>query len=114
MIKTKEELLNHFSDINLMYNNPFMYQTLSNMIDELLEQQPCEDCISRKEIIDEIDRYIEKAQSTGTKDDFISFQELVVKQLPSVTPSRPRGKWIGEESLDVLIITIFVLTVEQI
>ena len=39
MIKTKQELLNHFSDINEMYNNPFMYQTLSNMIDELLEQQ---------------------------------------------------------------------------
>ena len=40
MIKTKQELLNHFSDINEMYNNPFMYQTLSNMIDELLEQEP--------------------------------------------------------------------------
>ena len=40
MIKTKQELLNHFSDINDMYNNSFMYQTLSNMIDELLEQQP--------------------------------------------------------------------------
>ena len=51
MIKTKQELLNHFSDINEMYNNPFMYQTLSNMIDELLEQQPCEDCISREDAI---------------------------------------------------------------
>ena len=36
MIKTKQELLNHFSDINDMYNNSFMYQTLSNMIDELV------------------------------------------------------------------------------
>lgn len=44
MIKTKQELLNHFSDISAMYNNSFMYQTLSNMIDELLEQTrwiPC-------------------------------------------------------------------------
>ena len=49
MIKTKQELLNHFSDINEMYNNPFMYQTLSNMIDELLEQQHCEDCKVKKE-----------------------------------------------------------------
>lgn len=40
MIKTKQEILNHFSDINAMYNNPFEYQTLSNMIDELLEQEP--------------------------------------------------------------------------
>ena len=39
MIKTKQELLSHFSNINVMYNNPFEYQTLSNMIDELLEQQ---------------------------------------------------------------------------
>ena len=46
MIKTKQELLNHFSDINEMYNNPFMYQTLSNMIDELLESQSAEDSIS--------------------------------------------------------------------
>lgn len=36
MIKTKQELLNHFSDINFMYNNPLMYHTLSNMIDELI------------------------------------------------------------------------------
>lgn len=40
MIKTKQEILNHFSNINVMYNNPFEYQTLSNMIDELLEQEP--------------------------------------------------------------------------
>ena len=39
MIKTKQELLNHFRDINAMYNNPFMYQTLNDMIDELLEQE---------------------------------------------------------------------------
>lgn len=47
-------------------------------IDEIikaLEQQPSEDCISRKEVISEIDKYIDKAQSTGTRDDFISFQE---------------------------------------
>lgn len=51
------------------------------------EPQPCEDCISRAEVISGIDRYINKAQSIGTRDDFISFQELVVKKLPSVTPS---------------------------
>lgn len=51
------------------------------------DQQSGEDCVSRKAVMDGIDRYIEKAQSTGTKDDLISFEELVVKQLPSVTPS---------------------------
>ena len=58
-----------------------------------LEQQPCEDCISREAVIEVLDKYIEKAQSTGTKDDFISFQELVVKQLPSVTPHPKMGRW---------------------
>ena len=33
-----------------------------------------------------IDNYIEKVQSTGAKDDFISFEELVVKALPSIQP----------------------------
>ena len=58
MIKTKQELLNHFSDINEMYNNPFKYQTLSNMIDELLKQQPCEDTLDR--IIDRIEQVRDK------------------------------------------------------
>ena len=53
---------------------------------EPLEQEPCEDCISRQAVINGIDNYIEKVQSTGAKDDFISFEELVVKVLPPVTP----------------------------
>lgn len=39
--------------------------------------------ISRQAVLNGIDKYIEKAQSTGTKDDFISFAELGVKGLPS-------------------------------
>ena len=89
MIKTKQELLNHFSDINEMYNNPFMYQTLSNMIDELLEQQssynsvktelkPCEDCISREEAI--------RIASINS----MPVNECVrlIKELPSVKPQQ--------------------------
>ena len=53
---------------------------------EALEQEPCEDAVSRKAVLNGIDNYIEKAQSTGAKDDFISFEELVVKALPPVTP----------------------------
>ena len=59
-----------------------------------LEQQPCEDCISRQAVLDGVDRYIYKSQSTGTQDDFYSFAELVVKELPSVTPKEKTGKWI--------------------
>lgn len=73
------------------------------------ELKSCNDCISRQEIIDEIDRYIEKAQSTGTKDDFISFEELIVKQLPSVTSKArwiPCSERLPEEEEEIVLITI--------
>ena len=50
------------------------------------------DLISKEAVLDGIDKYIEKAQSTGTKDDFISFAELGVKGLPSAF----EGKTYGE------------------
>ena len=50
------------------------------------------DLISREAVLDGIDKYIEKAQSTGTKDDFISFEELVVKALPSAFEGMTNGE----------------------
>ena len=50
------------------------------------------DLISRKAVLDGIDKYIEKAQSTGTKDDFISFAELGVKGLPSAFEGMTNGE----------------------
>ena len=34
---TKAEILEHYKDINFMYNNPNEYDTLSHMIDEMIE-----------------------------------------------------------------------------
>lgn len=68
MIKTKQELLNHFSDINAMYNNPFMYQTLSNMIDELfvswLSSFNTESAPQCFNAVQELKKQIEKKQNT--------------------------------------------------
>ena len=50
----------------------------------LKNEQTDGDLISRQAVIDGINTYINKAQSTGSIDDFISFEELVVKALPSV------------------------------
>ena len=36
---TKQEILDEFSDINYVYNNASMYETLSLMLDELLKEQ---------------------------------------------------------------------------
>lgn len=70
---------------------------LRKMWAERLEQEPCEDAISRQAVLDGVDRYIYKSQSTGTQDDFYSFAELVVKQLPSVTPQPKTGHWIKDD-----------------
>ena len=48
--------------------------------------------INRQAVLDGIDKYIEKAQSTGTKDDFISFAELGVKALPSAFEGMTNGE----------------------
>lgn len=107
MIKTKQELLNHFSDINTMYNNPFMYQTLSNMIDELLEQvkketyiqgydygvkdwfkaktELCDDCVSREDALKAIEE--QKKGFYGVERYAIDECHSAVMKLPSVTPS---------------------------
>ena len=38
---TKQEILDHFKDIDVMYNDSSKHETLSRMLDELLkEQQP--------------------------------------------------------------------------
>ena len=51
-----------------------------------LEAQPCEDCISRQDAIDFIiDNY-----GVG----FTSLTNGIRDYLPSVTPQRPKGKWI--------------------
>ena len=89
MIKTKQELLNHFSDINEMYNNPFKYQTLSNMIDELLEQQPCDDCISRTEalrLIDEERQHLLRLNMDGEEHVIVHYARRIIEDMPSVTP----------------------------
>lgn len=51
------------------------------------EQQPCEDCISREEALEEACEFIE----IGYNGKGI-FRRL--KELPSVTPIRPYGHWI--------------------
>lgn len=72
-----------------------LIQSISNQLEEdiealdmaikALEQQPCEDAISREEAI----RVAEQGQIQGYE---WQFKKLC--NLPSVTPSRSKGKWI--------------------
>ncbi len=67
-------------------------------LNKALEAQPCEDCISRQAVLDVInfeDKWLFDAKSHNA-DTHIAFSGLEsrVKALPSVTPQRPKGKWI--------------------
>ena len=56
-----------------------------------LEQQPCEDAISREAVLEIQIKYAEHMGATKywqMRDD--------IRALPSVTPTRPTGKWIAD------------------
>jgi hypothetical protein len=64
-----------------------------SVILKALEQEPCDDCVSRKAVL-------EMAKSYNT-DGWDSYTPLVVdvediEELPQVTPIRPKGHWIEE------------------
>lgn len=78
-------------------------QTLKKTMD-WLEQEPCEDAISRQDAIEEIrfgQSYITKIHPTGELEElFVKENQALedaikrIEQLPSVQPIIPRGHWI--------------------
>lgn len=91
---TREEILNYFKDINFMYNNSSMFDTLKRMLDELTE--PCEDAVSREAVINSIRKYWhnEYYQRTSIQDERECLIKDVIQALPSVQPERPKGEWM--------------------
>lgn len=63
-------------------------EALENYI-KALEQQPCEDCISRKEML----KYQEYLHGKMSNEENHKLWEFI-KQLPSVTPKPEIGHWI--------------------
>ena len=69
-----------------------MLEEVKDKVIKALEQRPCEDCISRQAVLD---------MATTIQTDDFSGNEIIevvdvddIKALPSVTPTRPTGKWI--------------------
>ena len=77
-----------------------------NMAIKALEQQPCEDCISREAAKVSIQRKIDEVVSKDGSYDYDMKQyigglltaKIAISRnnLPSVTPSRPKGKWMDD------------------
>lgn len=67
--------------------------TAYDMAIQALEAQPCEDCISREEVQDLISRWLSDYLLDETREalETINYK---VGDMPSVTPERPKGKWI--------------------
>ena len=73
------------------------------LILELLEQEPCEDCISRQAVIEGLRTCYDtetKEYSDGSQ--WINYEDAVaeMENLPSVTPQPKIGRWIFDEILD--------------
>ena len=80
---TKEEILEYFKDINHAYNESTRLDVLSRMLDELMQSNSDEDCISRKDA-----EMCLTADITGmTIEEYISMVGDRLKGLPSVQPS---------------------------
>lgn len=62
-----------------------------NYIIKVLKQEPCDDSISREKVLKEILRLW---NSTGDKDYCMETLRDFVSELPPVTPTHKKGKWI--------------------
>ena len=83
------EILSDVGDINRCCSED---AEALDMAIKALEQQPCEDCISREEVL-------EQAKDYGSNTYLIPVNS--VKTLPSVKPTRPTGKWIEKEDYNL-------------
>jgi ribosomal protein L37E len=66
------------------------------LILELLEQEPCEDCISRQAVLDYLDKMPSELTSDGRR--MVrrrTLEEYISDTLPSVTPQPKVGRWIN-------------------
>ena len=85
-----------YGDTNNHYYEIMMRIEAFDMAIKALEQQPCEDCISREALLDKLEEPMNWTDSEAElqeQRDYEGFIELV-KSMPSITPTRPKGKWI--------------------
>lgn len=90
----KEELIRNLKYTKEKHKNDFVPTfgtNISLMCEDILnylEGEPCEDAVSREAVLMEIDKYM-----CGVPYDEKGI-DVVLKELPHVTPARKKGKWI--------------------
>ena len=95
---TREEaikILSNHEMIDVMWDKA---DEALNMAIDALEQQPCEDCISRKASIEAMNKlFNQDCEDYGCEipECFPAYRAIEeLEMLPSVQPIRPKGEWI--------------------
>lgn len=68
-----------------------MWELIEKAFEQKIEKKPCEDCISREQALKVIEK--EKQGWEGSERYAIDECHTRITELPSVTPTRPKGKW---------------------
>lgn len=105
-IPNKEECIAFYKELTKLADVRFV--PYYNMAIKALEQQPCEDCINKAEVINTIHKTIygffdiaddDSEEPINDKDELLlTINKAIsnaVKALPPVTSSRPKGRWIS-------------------
>ena len=72
------------------------WQEAYKMAISALEQEPCDDAISREAVLDRIKESVATYGNQYTADmlNMWGLFTQFIKEMPPVTPSRPKGQWI--------------------
>lgn len=84
---TREEAIAELRNIQ-KFNYTLAPNEVFEMTIKALEQEPCEDAVSRQAIYDELEKWDWQELYLP-----IHFKENIVDELPSVAPTRPKGQW---------------------
>ena len=101
---TREEVIKHIKDI-ICENNTVKHSNIVVFEEEkealriaikALEQEPCEDAISRQAFIKRYEEWMYSEYGKHCEKDALAIR--VANSLPPVTPSRRKGHWIKTNS----------------
>ena len=107
---TREEAKSCICTIKMLQKLAYNIHGVMDVVDadnckkiiKALEQEPCEDCISRQAAIDclNADFTIDGKENMETVVDYINGAFKKIKALPSVTPEQRVGRWIYDKTIE--------------
>ena len=89
---TKEERIAKIAE--LKEQQEFFYDPDMALLIELLEQEPCEDCVDRKEVLKTLYEHLEQTDAFKTYPGMKQSLSDWINEIPSIQPTRIHSKWI--------------------